>query len=56
MECQPKYQKSLESVKKYGDLSAHNRRFLAKKSDIDAFQFELRQALQEIVLTINYPA
>ena len=48
--------KSLESVKKYGDLSAHNRRFLAKKSDIDAFQFELRQALQEIVLTINYPA
>ncbi|MCD7874554.1 MAG: hypothetical protein LUH17_06220 [Acidaminococcaceae bacterium] len=29
--------KSLESVKKYGDLSAHNRRFLARKSDIDAF-------------------
>lgn len=48
--------KSLESVKKYGDLSAHNRRFLARKSDIDAFRFELRQALQEIILTINCPA
>lgn len=47
--------KSLDSVKKYGDLSAHNRRFLAKKSDIDVFRFDLRQALQEIILTINYP-
>lgn len=46
---------SLTSVKKYGDLSAHNRRFLAKKSDIDNFKFELRQALQEIILTIDYP-
>ena len=47
--------KSMESVKKFGDLSAHNRRFLAKKSDIDSFRFELRQALQEILLTIDYP-
>ena len=45
---------SLTSVKKYGDLSAHNRRFLAKKGDIDSFKFELRQALQEIILTIDY--
>lgn len=47
---------SLTSVKKYGDLSAHNRRFLAKKGDIDIFKFELRQAIQEIILTIDYPS
>ena len=48
--------KSLTVIKKYGDLSAHNRRFIAKKSDIDLFRFELRQALQEVILTINYAA
>lgn len=47
--------KSLTSVKKYGDLSAHNRRYLAKKNDIDSFKTELRQAVQEIILTIDYP-
>lgn len=47
--------KSLTAVKQYGDLSAHNRRYLAKKSDIDSFKAELRQALQEIILTIDYP-
>lgn len=47
--------RSLEAIKKYGDLSAHNRRFLAKKSDIDNLRIELRQALQEIILTIAYP-
>ena len=47
--------KSLANVKQYGDLSAHNRRYLAKKSDIDSFQADLRQALQEIILTIDYP-
>lgn len=46
--------KSLTAVKQYGDLSAHNRRYLAKKSDIDGFKAELRQALQEIILTIDY--
>ena len=47
--------KHIVKIKKYGDLSAHNRRFLAKKSDIDDFKFELRQVIQEIVLTIDYP-
>ena len=46
---------NIKAVKKYGDLSAHNRRFIAKKSDIDAFRFELRQAIQEIILIIDYP-
>lgn len=46
--------KNIVKVKKYGDLSAHNRRFQAKKSDIDDFKFELRQVLQEMVLIIDY--
>ena len=45
---------SLGLVKKFGDLSAHNRRYLAKKSDIDSFKVDLRQATQEIILTIDY--
>ena len=45
---------NIEKIKKYGDLSAHNRRFLAKKKDIDDMKIELRQVLQEIVLTIDY--
>lgn len=46
---------NIVKVKKYGDLSAHNRRFQAKKSDLDNFKFELRQVLQEIIFTIDYP-
>lgn len=42
-------------LKQYGDLSAHNRRFIAHKKDIDDFKFELRQVIQEIVLIIDYP-
>lgn len=45
--------KNIIQVKKLGDLSAHNRRFIAKKSDINNFRFELRQTIQEIVLIIN---
>ena len=45
---------AIKKVKKYGDLSAHNRRFLAKKTDIDDFRFELRQCAEEIILTIDY--
>ena len=46
---------NVRKVKKYGDLSAHNRRFLAKKSDMEEFKFELRQTVQEIILIIDYP-
>lgn len=49
------FSQNIQKVKKYGDLSAHNRRFQAKKSDVDDFKFELRQVLQEMVLTIDYP-
>ena len=45
---------NIKMVKKYGDLSAHNRRFLAKKSDMNIFKFELRQVVQEMIMIIDY--
>lgn len=44
----------IKMVKKYGDLSAHNRRFLAKRSDMSIFKFEMRQVIQEIIMIIDY--
>ncbi|EAC3816212.1 hypothetical protein [Listeria monocytogenes] len=52
--CSRNLQNNIIKIKKYGDLSAHNRRFLAKKTDIDDFKFELRQVLEEIILSIDY--
>jgi hypothetical protein len=52
--CSRNLQKNISKIKKYGDLSAHNRRFLAKKTDIDDFKFELRQVLEEVILSIDY--
>ena len=46
---------SLEKIKKYGDASAHNRRFIATKKELDDVKFELGQAIQEIILLIDYP-
>lgn len=43
--------KNLVVIKKYGDLSAHNRKFFAKNNDISHIKFELRQAIQELLLT-----
>lgn len=44
----------IKMVKKYGDLSAHNRRFFARKSDMNIFKFEMRQVIQEIIMIIDY--
>ena len=46
--------KSFKNIKKYGDLSVHNRRFFAKKSDIDNLKSDMRIAIQEIILAIDY--
>jgi hypothetical protein len=40
---------SLPKLKKLGDLSAHNRRYTAKKSDIDNVKDELRICLEELI-------
>lgn len=47
--------KSLKNIKKYGDLSVHNRRFFAKKSDIDGLKYDTRLAIQEMIMAIDYP-
>jgi hypothetical protein len=44
----------LPKIKKLGDLSAHNRRFNAKKSDIDSIKTGLRVVLEELVHLVNY--
>jgi len=47
---------SLPAIKKIGDLSAHNRRFIAKQVDVDKIKNELRVVVEELVLLIDYPS
>lgn len=44
----------LPKIKKLGDLCAHNRRFNAKKSDIDSIKLGIRIVLEELILLVNY--
>lgn len=48
-------QESLKSLKKMGDLSAHNRRYIARKGDLDKIKGDLRIVLEELIHLINYP-
>jgi hypothetical protein len=45
----------LPIIKKYGDLSAHNFHFNARKPDIDNFKLDLRIILEELIHLIDYP-
>jgi hypothetical protein len=47
--------KSLSEIKKGGDLSAHNRRYTAKKPDIEKIKGDLRIVIEELVHLIDYP-
>lgn len=42
-------QKALPEIKKYGDLSAHNRRFNARKPDLDKLKSDIRIIIEELV-------
>lgn len=42
-------QKALPEIKKYGDLSAHNRRFNARKPDLDKLKSDIRIVIEELV-------
>jgi len=44
----------LPKIKKLADISAHNRRFIAQKSDIDQYKTELRLIIQELILLIGF--
>ena len=46
--------RSLPKIKKLGDLSAHNRRFSAKKPDLDNIREDLRIVLEELIHLIDY--
>jgi hypothetical protein len=46
---------SLPSIKKLGDLSAHNRRFNAKRTDLEKIQSDVRIVIEELVHLIDYP-
>lgn len=44
----------LREIKRLGDLSAHNRRFLAKKEDVEKLSKEVRVVYQELLQLIGY--
>ncbi len=46
--------KSIPEIKKFGDLAAHNRRFFAKKPDLDKIKTDLRITIQELITLIDY--
>lgn len=46
---------SLPRIKKLGDLSAHNRRYSAKKPDIEKIKDDLRIVIQETINIIDFP-
>ena len=45
--------KGLKNFKKLGDLSAHNRRFNARKTDIDQIKSDLRISCEELIHLAN---
>lgn len=47
-------QTSLPKIKLKGDLSAHNRYFLAKKQDLDNIKFDIRITIEELVHHIDF--
>lgn len=47
--------RSLPKIKALGDLSAHNRKFSAKKPDIDKIKDDLRIVIEDLIHTIDYP-
>lgn len=45
---------SLPKIKKVGDKSAHNRRFIARKPDLDKIQDDIRTVIEELIHLIDY--
>jgi hypothetical protein len=46
---------ALPKIKKNGDLSAHNRRYIARKPDLDKTKDDLRIVIEELIHIIDYP-
>lgn len=45
---------SLPKIKSVGDKSAHNRRFIARKPDLDKIQDDIRTVIEELIHLIDY--
>mgnify|MGYP007111630026 CR=1 FL=1 len=45
---------AMPRIKKFADLSAHNRRFIATKDDIDSIKDDLRVTIEELLHLIDY--
>ncbi len=45
---------AIPEIKKIADRSAHNRRFVARKGDIDGIKDDLRVVIEEIIQIIDY--
>lgn len=45
---------SLPTIKKIGDLSAHNRRYIARQQDVDKISDDLRIIIEELIHLIDY--
>ena len=45
---------ALPKIKKFADLSAHNRRFIATKQDIDSLRDDLRIVIEELLHIVDY--
>lgn len=46
---------SLPNLKKMGDLRTHNRRYIARKGDVDELKNDFRVVLEELVHLIDFP-
>ncbi len=46
---------SLPKIKKIGDLSAHNRRYIARQNDVDNVKDDMRVVIEELIHIIDYP-
>lgn len=44
----------LPKIKKLGDQSAHNRRYIARKNDLDSIKDDLRVVIEELIHLIDY--
>ncbi len=46
--------KSLPKIKNIGDKSAHNRRYIARKNDLDGIKEDVRTVIEELIHLIDY--
>ena len=46
--------RSLPKIKNIGDKSAHNRRYIARKNDLDGIKEDVRTVIEELIHLIDY--